>query len=76
MATDQRLQATRGDGVALCGNARHPLGPWHVSEPMPFYPGWTAILTRRGRELRRRVRRYERRREAWGCGCPLLTGPR
>lgn len=57
-----------------CGNDRHPDGPWHPAAPLPFYGG--SRLTKRGRAQRRAVRRYERNKERWGCGCDSDTGQR
>lgn len=62
-------QATRGDGRTLCGNPRHPNGPWHPATPLPFYVGWLSLFTRRGWELRDEMKRYELRKSVWGCGC-------
>jgi hypothetical protein len=41
-----------------CGNARHPLGPWHPSAPIP--PTWERV---------ERIRQWWRKRK-YGCGCP------
>ncbi len=72
MTAHQPLQATRGDGVALCGNSRHPNGAWHRATALPFYPGALALFSRRGRAQRREVKRFENRRRLWGCGCQVI----
>lgn len=50
-------------GNVTCGNARHPLGAWHPAASIPFS------------SERREIRRQDRRRAAWGCGCPALDEP-
>lgn len=59
----------------LCGNERHPMGPWHPAAPIPLQFVWTEpdTWTRKAR-LERRL--WRRNTAAWGCGCNALEPTR
>jgi hypothetical protein len=42
----------------LCGNERHPNGPWHAAAPLPSSWQYLRLLDRM------------RNRKRWGCPCP------
>lgn len=52
------FEGTRRNLAPQCGNAAHPDGPWHTTQPVPF--SWQ-LITRARRAIRR---------SRWGCGCP------
>lgn len=43
----------------LCGNDRHPDGPWHPAEPLPMYTIWT---------IPEQIRQWWRIKK-YGCSC-------
>jgi len=45
------------DGIARCGNLRHPAGPWHEATPLPYSWRWLE-----------RFRQWRNKRR-WGCRC-------